>query len=355
MKSKQVKIGSISMGGGAPVCIQSMTNTDTRDVRETVRQIQALTKAGCEVVRISVYDQECVKAVREIKKEIDVPLVADIHFDARLAIGSIEAGIDKLRINPGNIGSKEKVQSVVSAAKEHGVPIRIGVNAGSLEKDLLEKYQGPTAEALVESALGHARILEEENFDQIVISVKHSHVPTMVQAYKLLAAKTCYPLHLGVTESGTAAMGTVKSSVGIGSLLLEGIGDTIRVSLAGDPLQEIPVAKRILKAVGLREEGVEVIACPTCGRTTIEVEEIALEVERQLSDLQVPLKVAVMGCVVNGPGEAKEADIGIAGAAGDAILFQYGQKTGKVEGNDLIAVLVREARRIAEEREKKRL
>lgn len=355
METRQIHIGSLAMGGGAPVCIQSMTNTDTRDIESTVTQIQALSEAGCDLVRMSIYDSACVKAIEEIKKRAQVPLVADIHFDARLAVGSIEAGIDKLRINPGNIGSREKVQNVVAAAKEHGVPIRIGVNAGSLEKQLLEKYKGPTAEALVESALGHAHILEEEGFYDIVLSVKHSHVPTMIQAYRLLAKKTPYPLHLGVTESGTCAMGTVKSSVGNGSLLLEGIGDTIRVSLAGDPLQEVPVAKRILKAVGLREEGVEVIACPTCGRTSIEVEKIALEVERRLSGIKIPLKVAVMGCVVNGPGEAREADIGIAGAAGDAILFQHGQKIGKVEGTDLISVLVQEAKRLACQREQERL
>lgn len=344
-------MGGIALGSGAPVCIQSMTNTDTRDVDSTAAQIEALTNAGCELVRMSVYDSACVKAIGEIKKRVHVPLVADIHFDYRLAVGSIEAGIDKLRINPGNIGSKEKVREVVAAAKEHGVPIRIGVNAGSLEKDLLIKHGGPTAEALVESALGHARILEEENFCEIVLSVKHSHVPTMVQAYRMLSEQTPYPLHLGVTESGTCAMGTVKSAVGIGSLLLEGIGDTIRVSLAGDPMQEVPVAKRILKTVGLYDRGVEVIACPTCGRTTIGVEQIALEVEKRLSHIEVPLKVAVMGCVVNGPGEAREADIGIAGAAGDAILFQHGKKTGKIQGDDLIDTLVKEAERLAKEKE----
>ena len=354
MKTKQVQVGQIKMGGGAPVVIQSMTNTDTRDVEKTASQVRALCRAGCELVRMSVYDSACVDAIARIKAETAVPLAADIHFDHRLAIASIEAGIDKLRINPGNIGSRAKVREVVAAAKDHGVPIRIGVNAGSLEKELLEKYQGPTAEALVDSALGHVRILEDEQFDQIVLSVKHSHVPTMVRAYRLLSERTNYPLHLGVTESGTCAMGTVKSAVGIGSLLLDGIGDTIRVSLAGDPLQEVPVAKRILKAAGLRTQGVEVIACPTCGRTTIEVERIAMEVEKRLSHIESPLKVAVMGCVVNGPGEAREADIGIAGAAGDAILFQHGEKIGKVEGHDLVGILVREAEALAKTREQGR-
>lgn len=354
MKTKQIQIGPLIIGSGAPVCIQSMTNTDTRDIERTVAQIQALSQAGCDLVRMSIYDSDCVKAIGKIKARVNVPLVADIHFDAKLAVGSIEAGIDKLRINPGNIGSRERVQNVVSAAKEHGVPIRIGVNAGSLEKQLLVKHQGPTAEALVESALGHAHILEEEGFYDIVLSVKHSHVPTMIRAYRMLAEKTPYPLHLGVTESGTCAMGTVKSSIGIGSLLLDGIGDTIRVSLSGDPLEEIPVAKRILKAVGLREEGVEVIACPTCGRTSIEVEQIALEVERRLANIKTPLKVAVMGCVVNGPGEAREADIGIAGAAGNAILFQHGEKIGKVEGTDLVSILVEQAKQLARQREQER-
>ncbi len=354
MKTKQIQIGPLIIGGGAPVCIQSMTNTDTRDIERTAAQIQALSQAGCDLVRMSIYDSDCVKAIGKIKARVNVPLVADIHFDAKLAVGSIEAGIDKLRINPGNIGSRERVQNVVSAAKEHGVPIRIGVNAGSLEKQLLAKHQGPTAEALVESALGHAHILEEEGFYDIVLSVKHSHVPTMIRAYRMLAEKTPYPLHLGVTESGTCAMGTVKSSIGIGSLLLDGIGDTIRVSLSGDPLEEIPVAKRILKAVGLREEGVEVIACPTCGRTSIEVEQIALEVERRLANIKTPLKVAVMGCVVNGPGEAREADIGIAGAAGNAILFQHGEKIGKVEGTDLVSILVEQAKQLARQREQER-
>ncbi len=354
MKTKQIQIGPLIIGDGAPVCIQSMTNTDTRDIERTAAQIQALSQAGCDLVRMSIYDSDCVKAIGKIKARVNVPLVADIHFDAKLAVGSIEAGIDKLRINPGNIGSRERVQNVVSAAKEHGVPIRIGVNAGSLEKQLLAKHQGPTAEALVESALGHAHILEEEGFYDIVLSVKHSHVPTMIRAYRMLAEKTPYPLHLGVTESGTCAMGTVKSSIGIGSLLLDGIGDTIRVSLSGDPLEEIPVAKRILKAVGLREEGVEVIACPTCGRTSIEVEQIALEVERRLANIKTPLKVAVMGCVVNGPGEAREADIGIAGAAGNAILFQHGEKIGKVEGTDLVSILVEQAKQLARQREQER-
>ena len=349
--TKQILVGGVPIGGGAPVVIQSMLNTKTTDVEGSLKQIRQLASAGCQIARLAVPNMEAARSFADICKDSALPLVADIHFDYRLAIAAAEGGASKIRINPGNIGGEDRVKAVVEVCKDKHIPIRIGVNGGSLDKRLLEKYGHPTAEALVESALGHARILEEEGFYEIVLSVKHSHVPTMVQAYRMLSEQTPYPLHLGVTESGTCAMGTVKSAVGIGSLLLEGIGDTIRVSLAGDPLQEVPVAKRILKTVGLYDRGVEVIACPTCGRTTIGVEQIALEVEKRLSHIEVPLKVAVMGCVVNGPGEAREADIGIAGAAGDAILFQHGEKTGKIQGDDLIGTLVKEAERLAKEKE----
>ncbi len=352
MKTNTVRVGALEIGGGAPVVIQSMTNTDTRDIPQTVSQIRLLSEAGCGLVRMSIYDSACAQAIAAIKREVQVPLAADIHFDYRLALQSVENGIDKLRINPGNIGGQAKVAQVADAAKERGIPIRIGVNAGSLEKDLLAKYRGATAEALVASALGHARLLEKAGFFDIVLSVKHSDVAVMVEAYRKLAAKTQYPLHLGVTESGTAAMGTVKSAIGIGALLLDGIGDTIRVSLSGDPVQEIAVAKRILRACGNLKEGVEVIACPTCGRTSIEVEAIALEVEKRLSHIKTPLKVAVMGCVVNGPGEASAADVGIAGAAGQAVLFCKGQKIGRIQGDDVISALVEKAEEIAEEKER---
>lgn len=338
----KVKIGNLYMGGDAPVVIQSMTNTDTRDIEKTINQIKILYNAGCEVIRCAVPDKEAAEAIKEIVKQSPIPVVADIHFDYSLALMCIENGISKLRINPGNIGSKEKVQKVVEAAKAKNIPIRIGVNSGSLEKQILEKYGKPTAEALVESALGHVRILEELDFKDIIISIKSSNVSMMIESYRLMSSKCNYPLHLGVTESGTPFKGTIKSSIGIGTLLAEGIGDTIRVSLTSDPIEEIKVAKEILKALNLRKGGLELISCPTCGRTQIKLIEIANEVEKRLEKINKDIKVAVMGCVVNGPGEAREADIGIAGGKGVGIIFKKGQIIKNCKEEDLVDELMKE-------------
>ena len=324
MKTKRFKIRDTEIGGGAPVTIQSMTNTDTRDAFATFEQILALENAGCEIVRFSVYDEACAAAIPEIRKRTHIPLVADIHFDHRLAIAAIENGIDKVRINPGNIGSESKVRELVACARDHGVPIRIGVNGGSLEKDILKKY-GVTAEGMLESALAHVSILEKCGFEDIVISLKASTVSKTVEANRLAREKTPYPLHLGVTEAGMSESALVKSSIGIGSLLLDGIGDTIRVSLTGDPVREVYAAKRILKAVGLRSEGVEVVSCPTCGRTRVDLAKIVKKVEEALPDTDKHLRVAVMGCAVNGPGEAREADIGIAFGSVNAVVFKKGE------------------------------
>ena len=338
------------MGGGNPVLVQSMTNTDTRDTEKTLGQIRQLAAAGCDIVRVSVYDEACAKAVRELTDGSPVPLVADIHFDHRLAILAAENGIAKLRINPGNIGGEANVRELAACAKRHRIPIRIGVNSGSVGKKLLAKYGGPTAECLTESALGHARLLEKAGFDDIVLSMKSSDVRLTVQAYRLARERCDYPLHVGVTEAGLPGQGTIKSAIGIGALLLDGIGDTIRVSLSGDPLPEAKAAWDILRALELRGDGVQLISCPTCGRTCIPVAAIAQRVEKELADLRVPLKVAVMGCVVNGPGEAKEADVGIAGGKNGGALFVRGREPRRVEG-DLAEILIREARRIAEERQ----
>ena len=318
------KIGSRMIGGGNPVTIQSMTNTDTRDAEATARQILALEDAGCEIVRFSVYDEDCAKAIPKIKANTHIPLVADIHFDHRLAIAAIDAGIDKVRINPGNIGSEAKVRELVAAAKAADIPIRIGVNGGSLEKEILRKY-GVTAEGMVESALSHAAILERCGFHNIVLSLKASTVTKTVQAYRLARERTAYPLHLGVTEAGMGEDALVKSSIGIGSLLLDGIGDTLRVSLTGDPVREVYAAKQILKAVGLRSEGVDIVSCPTCGRTRVDLADIVSRVKGSLIKSNKPLRVAVMGCAVNGPGEAREADIGIAFGAKNAVVFKKGE------------------------------
>jgi (E)-4-hydroxy-3-methylbut-2-enyl-diphosphate synthase len=333
-------MGSVTVGGGAPVSVQSMTNTDTRDAAATRAQIERLIKAGCEIVRVAVPDREAARALPEIKKSLSVPLVADIHFDYRLALAAIEAGVDGLRINPGNIGGRDKVAAVVKAAKQKRVPIRIGVNAGSLEKDLLR--DGITPEAMVESALRHVVMLEEMDFFAIKISLKASDVPLMVAAYRMLADKVDYPLHIGVTEAGTAFAGSVKSAVGIGILLWEGIGDTVRVSLTGDPVREVRVAYEILKTLGLRRRGAELISCPTCGRTQIDLIKIAGEVEERLVELDIPLKVAVMGCVVNGPGEARHADVGIAGGKGEGLIFRKGRVIRKVPENLLVEELMKE-------------
>ena len=347
--SSQVRAGNLCFGGGNPVWVQSMTNTDTRDTESTLRQIRALAAAGCDLVRVSVYDEKCAEAVRTLTDGSPVPLVADIHFDYKLAIRAAENGIAKLRINPGNIGGEARVRELADCARSHGIPIRIGVNSGSAEKDLLEKYGGPTAECLTESALRHARMLEKVHFDQIVLSMKSSDVRTTVEAYRL-ARKLCgYPLHVGVTEAGLPGQGTVKSAIGIGALLLDGIGETIRVSLSGDPLPEAAAAWDILRALELRVRGVQLIACPTCGRTCVPVPEIARRVETELADITVPVKVAVMGCVVNGPGEAREADVGIAGGRDGGALFVKGEAPRKVQG-DLAEILIREVRRIAAER-----
>ena len=328
--------------------VQSMTNTDTRDTAATLAQIRALAAAGCDLVRVSVYDEACAEAVKVLAKESPVPLVADIHFDHRLAIRSAENGIAKLRINPGNIGGEAKVRELADCAKERGIPIRIGVNSGSVEKDLLAKYGGPTAECLVESALGHARLLEKAGFEDIVLSMKSSDVKLTVEAYRLASQRCDYPLHVGVTEAGLPGQGTVKSAIGIGALLVDGIGDTIRVSLSGDPIPEAAAAWDILRALDLRIRGVQLIACPTCGRTCIPVAEIGKRVEKELADVTVPLKVAVMGCVVNGLGEGREADVGIAGGKSGGVLFVKGAEPRPVKG-DLGQILIDEVRRIINE------
>lgn len=340
--TRAVKVGNTVLGGGNPVLIQSMLNVSAHDIEGSVRQAVALEKAGCQIVRASVPDMEAVKLVDAIKKEISIPLVADIHFDYRMALECVAAGIDKIRINPGNIGDDDRVKQVANACKNAGVPIRIGVNGGSLEKHILAKYGRPCAEALVESAKYHCSLLEKFDFNDIVISIKSSDVPTMIEAYRLMSAQTDYPLHLGVTEAGTARMGLIKSSVGIGSLLCDGIGDTIRVSLTDDPVQEIYAAKDILKAVGLKKDTPTLISCPTCGRTKINLIGLANEVERRLQNVEKPITVAVMGCVVNGPGEAREADIGIAGGDGMAILFKKGEIIRKVAEANIVDELMSE-------------
>lgn len=337
--TRLVQVGGLKMGHGAPISVQSMTNTPTEDVEATLGQIQALADAGCDLVRISVYNEECAQSVRALVEQSPVPLVADIHFDVRLAILSLENGIHKLRINPGNIGGPGNVRLLADALKSHAVPVRIGVNAGSIERDLLSKYGGPTPEAMVESGLSHIRLLEKQGYNHLVLSLKASNVADTVAAYRLAAKQVDYPLHLGVTEAGLPGMGNVKSAIGIGALLLDGIGDTLRVSLTGDPLPEVAAGIDILRALGIRHKGVSVVACPTCGRTRIDVAGIAAKVEAALADVQVPLTVAVMGCVVNGPGEAREADIGIAGGDGAGALFVRGQQPRKVEG-DLAQILI---------------
>ena len=344
--TRLVSVGRLTMGGRNPVWVQSMTNTDTRDVDATLNQIRALAKAGCDLVRVSVYDEECARAVRQLVDGSPVPLVADIHFDHHLAVMAAENGISKLRINPGNIGGEGNVKVLAACARMHHIPIRIGVNSGSIEKDILAKYGGPTAEGMVESALQHARMLEKAGFEDIVLSMKASDVRLTVDTYRLAAQKCDYPLHVGVTEAGLPGQGTIKSAIGIGSLLLDGIGNTIRVSLTGDPLPEAKAAWDILHALGMRTQGVQLVSCPTCGRTCIDVAGIAARVEKELSDIKVPLKVAVMGCVVNGPGEAREADVGIAGGRTGGALFVKGQTAMRVDG-DLAEILIREARKIA--------
>ena len=337
--TKVVKIGDRVIGGGNPILIQSMTNTKTEDVAATVAQIQALTAAGCDIIRCAVPTMEAAEALTEIKKQVSIPVVADIHFDYRLALAAIEHDADKIRINPGNIGSTERVRAVVDAAKERGIPIRVGVNSGSLEKDLVEKYHGVTAEGIVESALDKVHMIEDMGYDNLVISIKSSDVMMCVKAHELIATQTDHPLHVGITESGTIISGNIKSSIGLGLILHQGIGDTIRVSLTGDPLEEIKSAKLILRTLGLRKGGVEVVSCPTCGRTRIDLIGLANQVENMVADIPLDIKVAVMGCVVNGPGEAKEADIGIAGGIGEGLLIKNGEVYKKVPEGELLEAL----------------
>lgn len=339
MNTREVRIGNRVIGGGSPVLIQSMTNTKTEDVQATVAQIKRLTAAGCEIIRCAVPTMEAAKALGEIKRQIEIPLVADIHFDYKLAIAAMENGADKIRINPGNIGSKERIRAVVDVAKERNIPIRVGVNSGSLEKELVAKYHGVTAEGLVESALDKVHLIEENGYDNLVISIKSSDVMMCVHAHELIAKKTDYPLHVGITEAGTITSGNIKSAIGLGLILNQGIGDTIRVSLTGDPLEEIKSAKLILRTLGLRKGGIEVVSCPTCGRTQIDLIALTNRVEDMLADIPLDIKVAVMGCVVNGPGEAREADIGIAGGIGEGLLIKHGEIVRKLPEEELLDAL----------------
>ena len=337
--TKTVQIGDRIIGGGNPILIQSMTNTRTEDIKDTIAQIHRLEQAGCDIIRCTVPTMEAAKAVAQIKKEIKIPLVADIHFDYKMAIAAIENGADKIRINPGNIGNQDRVQAVVSAAKERNIPIRIGVNSGSLEKNLIEKYHGVTAEGIVESALDKVKMVEDLGYENLVVSIKSSDVMMCVKAHELLAQQTQYPLHVGITEAGTVTSGNIKSALGLGIILNQGIGDTIRVSLTGDPVEEIKSAKLILRTLGLRKGGIEVVSCPTCGRTRIDLISLATKVEDMVQDIPLDIKVAVMGCVVNGPGEAKEADIGIAGGDGEGLLIKHGEIIKKVPEQELLNVL----------------
>lgn len=340
--TKIVQIGDRVIGGGNPILIQSMTNTKTEDVAATVQQIQALTAAGCDIIRCAVPTMEAAQALKEIKKQISIPLVADIHFDYRLAIAAMESGADKIRINPGNIGSSERVKAVVDVARERGIPIRVGVNGGSLEKEIVERDHGVTAEGIVESALRQTAVIEDMGYDNLVISIKSSDVMLCAAAHKLLVQKTNHPLHVGITEAGTLLSGNIKSAVGLGMILSEGIGDTIRVSLTGDPRDEVKSAKLILRTLGLRKGGIEVVSCPTCGRTRIDLIGLANQVEAMVEDIPLDLKVAVMGCVVNGPGEAKESDIGIAGGIGEGLLIKKGEVVRKVPEEELLDTLRKE-------------
>ena len=349
-KSRTIAIGQVTIGGENPVAVQSMTNTKTENIAATVDQIHRLTDRGCEIIRCAVPTLEAAQALKEIRKQIAIPLVADIHFDYRLALAALESGVDALRLNPGNIGGRDRVEKVVEAARQRQVPIRIGVNAGSLPKDLLEKYGHPTAEALVEAAWRHIHILEEMDYNNIVISLKAHDVPLTLAAYRLMARECDYPLHVGITEAGTIRSGLIKSAVGIGTLLAEGIGDTIRVSLTGDPLAEIDAGFEILKSLGLRQHGPTLVSCPTCGRTCWSLEKVAKEVEARLAEIPEPITVAVMGCVVNGPGEAREADVGIAGGKGEGLLFRKGQILRKVPEARLVEELFEEIQKITDER-----
>ena len=344
--SKEINIGGVAMGGNNPVRIQSMTNTKTEDVKATVEQILKLEKAGCELVRCTVPTMEAALAIKEIKKQINIPLIADIHFDYKLAIAAIENGADKIRINPGNIGGSERVREVVETAKKYGVPIRVGVNSGSLEKDKIEKYGKVTAEGITESALEKIKMIEDMGYDNIVVSIKSSDVLMSIEAHRMIADKTEYPIHVGITEAGTVWAGNIKSAIGIGIILNYGIGDTIRVSLTGDPVEEIYSAKLILKTLGLRKDGVTVVSCPTCGRTNVDIITLASQVEELVKDIEKDIKVAVMGCVVNGPGEAKEADIGVAGGKGEGLIFRKGEILRKVPESELLNELKKEIEKL---------
>lgn len=341
-KTRKIKCGNVEIGGDSPITVQSMTNTDTRDVESTVKQINRLAGEGCDLIRVAVLDMDAAKAIKEIKKNIYIPLISDIHFDYRLAIEAIRNGTDGLRINPGNIGSKDRVREVVEACKERQVPIRIGVNAGSLDKNIIERFGGINENSMVESALSHVRILEDMNYRNIKISIKASNVPLTLKSYIKISEMVDYPLHLGITESGAIWKGTIKSSIGIGSLLLMGIGDTIRVSLTGDPIEEVKVGKQILRSIGILKDKPEIISCPTCGRTQINLIDLVKKVEESVKDIKKPLKIAIMGCAVNGPGEAKEADIGIAGGKECGIIFKKGKIIRKVEEDKLLTELLKE-------------
>lgn len=349
-KTKEVRIGNIYIGGNNPIALQSMTNTDTKDIEKTVNQIRDLQNAGCDIVRVAVLDFEAANAIKGIKREISIPIVADIHFDYRLAIEAIKNGADKIRINPGNIGGDDKLKLVVAAAKDAGIPIRVGVNSGSLEKDILNKYGGVTAEGIVESALKSVSLLEKCGFYDIVVSLKTSNVPLTIESYKLISERVNYPLHVGITEAGTIFSGAIKSSIGIGTLLYMGIGDTIRVSLTGNPLEEVKVGKQILKSLGLSKGGVEIISCPTCGRTKINLIDLAKKVENATASIKEDMKIAVMGCAVNGPGEAKEADIGIAGGIGEGLIFKKGKIIKKVPEDKLFDEFIKELNDILKEK-----
>ena len=351
-KTRQIQVGGVKIGGDAPVAVQSMTNTKTQDAAATLAQIRKLADLGCDIIRCAVPDMDAALALKEITAKSPIPVIADIHFDYRLALQALESGVDGLRLNPGNIGGSENVRAVVEAAKPRQIPIRIGVNAGSLPKDLLEKYGHPTAEALVEAAWRHIHILEEMDYGNIKVSLKCHDVPLTLDAYRLLAGQCDYPLHVGITEAGTVHSGLIKSAVGIGTLLAEGIGDTIRVSLTGDPAEEVKAGFEILKALGLRQHGPTLISCPTCGRTSINLEKLAAQVERRLADIKDPITVAVMGCVVNGPGEAREADVGIAGGKGEGLVFRKGEILKKVPEAELVPSLFAEIDKLLEERKK---
>jgi (E)-4-hydroxy-3-methylbut-2-enyl-diphosphate synthase len=345
-RTKTVNIGSVCIGGGKPVAVQSMTKTFTRDVKATIKQIKKLQDAGCQIIRCAVPEEEDALAIREIKKHIDIPLVADIQFNYRLALAAIDAGADKIRINPGNIGGAERLKAIVAACKDKGVPIRIGVNSGSLEKDILRRYKHPTADALVESAVRNISLLEKLKFRDIVVSIKSSSVVTTIEAYRKLSKKTDHPLHVGVTEAGIGTSGAIRSSVGVGALLSEGIGDTVRVSLTGDPVQEVIVAKEILRSLELVNSGVFIISCPTCGRCETDIEKIAVEMEKRTKGVKNPVKIAIMGCAVNGPGEAADADIGAACGRGVALIFRKGRIVKKVPERDIVKELLNEGKKI---------